>query len=155
MISDELEAQWSWLYCLKVWQKHTEYKCSRRTQRRETWGALNPATSRYIVQTKKGQERTLKSAEGVVHWGNSSFVKPYNIPEETENPGRVEVLTSLGISLLSVTTSETREQRKRPNQTIKMPAKLMDNSGKVNIWKKKRLLKLIKENKTLYIVEIV
>ena len=46
-------------------------------------GALNTATPRYIVQTKQGQERTLKSAEGVVHWGNSSFVKPYNIPEET------------------------------------------------------------------------
>ena len=49
-------------------------------------GALNTATPQYIVQTKQGQERTLKSAEGVVHWGNSSFVKPYNIPEETENP---------------------------------------------------------------------
>ena len=96
-------------------------------------GALNTATPRYIVQTKQGQERTLKSAEGVVHWGNSSFVKPYNIPEETENPERAEVLTSLGISPLSVTTSETREQRKRPNQTIKMPAKFKDSSGKVNI----------------------
>ena len=68
----------------------------------------------------------LKSAEGVVHRRNSSFVTPYNISEEPENPGRAEALTSPVISPLSVTTSETTEPRRRPNRTMKMPAKFKD-----------------------------
>ena len=57
-------------------------------------GKLTPyfETEPYTVQTKEGQELTLKSAEGVVHRRNSSFVKPYNTPEEPENPGALYTL---------------------------------------------------------------
>ena len=95
---------------------------------RPATGKLTPncETEPYTVQTKEGQELTLKSAEGVVHRRNSSFVKPYNTAEEPENPGKAEALTSPVISPLSVTTSETTEPQKRPNRTIKMPAKFKD-----------------------------
>ena len=91
-------------------------------------GKLTPnfETEPYTVQTKEGQELTLKSAEGVVHRRNSSFVKPYKPPEEPENPGKAEALPSAVISPLSVTTSETTEPQRRPNRTIKMPAKFKD-----------------------------
>ena len=88
-------------------------------------GKLTPnfETEPYTVQTKEGQELSLKSAGGVVHRRNSSFVKPYNTLEEPENP---EALTSPVISPLPVVTSETTELRRRPNPTIKMPAKFKD-----------------------------
>ena len=91
-------------------------------------GKLTPnfETEPYTVQTKERQELTLKSAEGVVHRRNSSFVKPYKPPEEPENPGKAEALPSPVISPLSVTTSETTEPQRRPNRTIKMPAKFKD-----------------------------
>ena len=77
-------------------------------------GKLTPnfETEPYTVQTKEGQELSLKSAEGVVHRRNSSFVKPYNTPEEPENPGRSEALTSPVISPLPVATSETTATEK-------------------------------------------
>ena len=79
-------------------------------------GKLTPnfETEPYTAQAKEGQELTLKSAEDVAHQRNSSFVKPYNTPEEPENPGRAEALTNPVISPLSVTTSETTEKTK-PN----------------------------------------
>ena len=80
-------------------------------------GKLTPnfETEPYTVQTKEGQELSLKSAEGVVQRRNSSFVKPYNTPEKPENPGRAEALTSPVISPLPVVASETTEPRRRPN----------------------------------------
>ena len=36
----------------------------------------------YTVQTNEGSEVTVRSKEGVEYRRNSSFVKPYNLPEE-------------------------------------------------------------------------
>ena len=90
---------------------------------------LNFDTEPCTVQTKEGQELTLKSAEGVVHRRNSSFVKPYKTPEKPENFVGAETPASPVISPLPGGTSETSvttEPRRRPNRTIRMPAKFKD-----------------------------
>jgi hypothetical protein len=57
----------------------------------KTSGKLDPKfeTKPYIVQTKEGQELTVKSDECVVYRRNNSFVKPY------QEPGVQEPLRSL------------------------------------------------------------
>ena len=91
-------------------------------------GKLTPnfETEPYTVQTKEGQELTLKSAEGVVHRRNSSFVKPFKTPEKPEDSVGAETPASPVVSPLPVGTSETTEPRRRPNRTIRMPAKFKD-----------------------------
>ena len=79
----------------------------------------------YTVQTKEGQELTIKSEDGVVYRRNSSFVKPYQEPEETETvpePKRFEG---------EVVSPETPSKpiavsANRPSRVISLPAKFKD-----------------------------
>ena len=81
--------------------------------------ASNFETKPYTVQTKEGQELTLKSTEGVVQRRNSSFVKP-------ENPTAAESQADPVISPSVADTTATSEPRRRPSRTIQMPAKFKD-----------------------------
>ena len=47
--------------------------------------ATNFEPNPYTVQTKEGQELTLKSTDGTVQRRNSSFVKPYRTPQEPDS----------------------------------------------------------------------
>ena len=88
--------------------------------------ASNFETKPYTVQTKEGQELTLKSTEGVVQRRNSSFVKPYRTLEEPENPTAAESQADPVISPSVADTTATSEPRRRPSRTIQMPAKFKD-----------------------------
>ena len=84
----------------------------------------------YTVQTKEGQELTLKSSDGVLYRRNSSFVKPYKTPEQPksavpkESPGEAVVPTPVPTQVESSTTDA--ESRTRPSRAVKLPVKYKD-----------------------------
>ena len=84
----------------------------------------------YTVQTKEGQELTLKSSDGVLYRRNSSFVKPYKTPERPksavpkESPGEAVVPTPVPTQVESSTTDA--ESRTRPSRAVKLPVKYKD-----------------------------
>ena len=80
----------------------------------------------YIVQTKEGQELTLKSSDGVVQRRNSSFVKPYRTPEEPESSTTAETTADPVVSASAADATVTMETRSRPSRSVRMPAKFKD-----------------------------
>ena len=80
----------------------------------------------YTVQTKEGNEVTLKSPDGSVTRRNSSFVKPYRSSEEpdisSETTARADPVASPSVA----DTTVTKESRSRPSRTIQMPPKFKD-----------------------------
>nr|XP_058967969.1 uncharacterized protein K02A2.6-like [Pocillopora verrucosa] len=86
----------------------------------------------YTVQTKEGQELTLKADNGTLYRRNSSFVKPYNTPGEPESsppeqssreanpPSPAPAMPE------SSTTSSTAETRSRPTRATKLPGRFKD-----------------------------
>ena len=80
----------------------------------------------YTVQTKEGNEVTLKSPDGSVTRRNSSFVKPYRSSEEpgisSETTARADPVASPPVA----DTTVTKESRSRPSRTIQMPPKFKD-----------------------------
>ena len=67
------------------------------------------------VQTKEGQELTLKSTDGTVQQRNSSFVKPYRTPQEPDNSTGAEIPEDRVISPSVADTATTTEPKGRPS----------------------------------------
>ena len=115
--------------------------------------ASNFETKPYTVQTKEGQELTLKSTEGVVQRRNSSFVKPYRTLEEPENPTAAESQADPVVSPSVADTTATSGPRRRPSRTIQMPAKFKDFVlDKCTVLKDDALLRLFihRDNRDLF-----
>ena len=98
--------------------------------------SANFESEQYTVQTKEGSEVTFRSKENVGYRRNSSFVKPYNLPEEpkdvseradqeavspahSSSPAK-EVLDN------SSPVKEVLDNSSRPRRTVRMPAKYKD-----------------------------
>ena len=68
----------------------------------------------YTVQTKEGREVTVRSKEGVEYRRNSSFVKRYNLPEDTqeltENVSEKAVSSAVGEAVSPAVASSTLEE---------------------------------------------
>ena len=93
----------------------------------KTSGMLSPKfeSNPYTIQTKEGQELTIKSEDGVVYRRNSSFVKPYQEQEETETVPEPERFEG------EVVSPETPSKplavfANRPCRVISLPAKFKD-----------------------------
>ena len=84
----------------------------------------------YTVQTKEGQELTLKADNGTLYRRNSSFVKPYKTPEEPKPiaPEEIsgEAKTPGPAPPQSETTTTMAELRNRQARMIKLPATFKD-----------------------------
>ena len=80
---------------------------------------LNP----YTVQTKEGQELTLKSTDGTVQRRNSSFVKPYRTPQEPNNSTGAEIPED---RMVPPSVADTTEPKSRLPRTLPMPATFKD-----------------------------
>ena len=80
----------------------------------------------YIVQTKEGQELTLKSSDGAVQRRNSSFVKPYRTPEEPESSTTAETTADPVVSASAADATVTMETGSRPSRSVRMPARFKD-----------------------------
>ena len=86
----------------------------------------------YTVQTKEGQELTLKADDGTVYRRNSSFVKPYKTlgePESStpEQSSKEEQNASPAPAIPeSHTASSTAETRTRPTRATKLPGRFKD-----------------------------
>lgn len=86
----------------------------------------------YTVQTKEGQELTLKADDGTVYRRNSSFVKPYRTPGEPESSkpeqSSKEEKNSSPVPAIpeSNTASSTAETRTRPTRATKLPGRFKD-----------------------------
>jgi len=86
----------------------------------------------YTVQTKEGQELTLKADDGTVYRRNSSFVKLYKTPGEPESStpeqSSKEGKNSSPAPVIpeSNTASSTAETRTRPSRATKLPARFKD-----------------------------
>ena len=85
--------------------------------------AANFEPNPYTVQTKGGQELTLKSTDGTVQRRNSSFVKPYRTPQETDNSTGAETPEDRVVPPSVAATEATTEPKSRPSRTVRMPAK--------------------------------
>ena len=93
----------------------------------------------YTVQTKEGQELSLNSAQGAVHWRNCycSFIKP----------------TCRCLRKTSETTEPRR--RRRPNRTIRMPAKINSFKKTVEAVKEENVLRLLRLFMNLQTIDCV
>lgn len=86
----------------------------------------------YTVQTKEGQELTLKAENGTVYRRNSSFVKPYKTPGEPEpssleqSPREEKTSSPAPAIPESSTSSSTAETRNRPTRATKLPGRFKD-----------------------------
>ena len=86
----------------------------------------------YTVQTKEGQELTLKAEDGTVYRRNSSFVKPYKTlgePESStpEQSSKEEQNASPAPAIPeSNTASSTAESRTRATRATKLPGRFKD-----------------------------
>ncbi|XP_022797033.1 uncharacterized protein K02A2.6-like [Stylophora pistillata] len=88
--------------------------------------AANFEPNPYTVQTKEGQELTLKSTGGTVQRRNSSLMKPYKTPEELDNSTGAETLVDRVVPPSVVDTATTTEPNSRPSRTVRMPTKFKD-----------------------------
>ena len=81
----------------------------------------------YTVQTKEGQELTLKADDGTVYRRNSSFVKPYKTASTPEQSSKDEE-TSIPAPAIpqSNTGSSKAETRTRPTRATKLPGRFKD-----------------------------
>ena len=82
--------------------------------------------SPYTVQTKEGQELTLKSTDGTMQQRNRSFVKPYRTPQEPDNSTGAETSEDRVVPPSAADTATTTEPKSRPSRTVRMPAKFKD-----------------------------
>ena len=86
----------------------------------------------YTVQTKEGQELTLKADDGTVYMRNSSFAKPYKTPGEPESStpeqSSKDEKTSIPPPAIpqSNTGSSKAERRTRPTRATKLPGQFKD-----------------------------
>ena len=85
--------------------------------------ATNFEPNPFTVQTKEGQELTLKSTDGTVQRRNSSFVKPYRTPQEPGNSTGAETLEDRVVTPSVADTATMAEPKSRPSRTVRMPAK--------------------------------
>ena len=98
----------------------------------KTLGKLDPKFENkpYFVQTKEGQEVTVKSDEGVIYRRNNSFVKPYQEPEvqETTTESEKSEDTVVAPTVVAPTAEDTpvAEAITRPSRTRRLPGKLKD-----------------------------
>ena len=98
----------------------------------KTLGKLDPKFENkpYIVQTKEGQELTVKSDEGVIYRRNNSFVKPYQEPEvqETTTESEKSEDTVVAPTVVAPTAEDApvAEAITRPSRTRRLPGKLKD-----------------------------
>ena len=88
--------------------------------------AANFETNPYTVQTKEGQELTLKSTNGTVQRRHSSFVKPYRTPQEPDTSTGAETPEDRVVLPSVADTATTTEPKNRPSRTVRMPAKFKD-----------------------------
>ena len=88
--------------------------------------AANFEPNPYTVQTKEGQELTLKSTDSTVQRRNSSFVKPYRTPQEPDNSTGAETLEDRVVPPSVADKATTTEPKSTPSQTVRMPAKFKD-----------------------------
>ncbi|PFX23104.1 Uncharacterized protein K02A2.6 [Stylophora pistillata] len=85
--------------------------------------AANLEPNPYTVQTKEGQELTLKSTDGTVQRRNSSFVKPYKTPQEPNNSTGAETLADRVVPPSVADTATTTEPKSRPSRTCSVTGK--------------------------------
>ena len=88
--------------------------------------AANFEPNPYTVQTKEGQELTLKLTDGTVQPRKCLFVKPYRTPQEPDNSTGAETLEDRVVPPSVADTATTTEPKSRPSRTIRMPAKFKD-----------------------------
>ena len=97
----------------------------------KTTGKLAPNYEKepYTVLTKEGHELMLKSKDGGIYRRDSSFVKPFNPPEEVDLPLTVN-LPSEGEQVTSEELSEkpldTVIEHARPKRVTRLPNKFKD-----------------------------
>ena len=84
--------------------------------------AANFEPNPYTVQTKAGQELTLKLTDGTVQPRNCS----YTTPQEPDNCTGAETLEGRVVPPLVADTATTTEPKSRPSRTVQMPAKFKD-----------------------------
>ena len=84
--------------------------------------AANFEPNPYTVQTKAGQELTLKLTDGTVQPRNCS----YTTPQEPDNCTGAETLEGRVAPPLVADTATTTEPKSRPSRTLRMPAKFKD-----------------------------
>ena len=89
----------------------------------KTTGKLAPnyENEPYTVVTKEGHELMLQSKDGEVYRRDSSFVKPFNSPDELDLPSASEQV-SVDLSEKPDTVTEYG----RPKRVIRLPNKLKD-----------------------------
>jgi transposase InsO family protein len=90
----------------------------------KTTGKLAPNYEKepYTVVTKQGHELMLKSKNGEVYRRDSSFVKPFNPPDEMELPSA----TGQNSVNLSEKPLDTDTEHVRPKRATKLPDKFKD-----------------------------
>ena len=88
--------------------------------------AANFEPNPYTVQTKEGQELTLKLTDGTVQPRNCSFLKPYRTPQEPDNSTGAETLEDRMVPPSVADTVTTTEPKSSPSRTIRMPTKFKD-----------------------------
>ncbi|PFX21240.1 Retrovirus-related Pol polyprotein [Stylophora pistillata] len=88
--------------------------------------AANFQPNPYTVQTKEGQELTLKSTDGTVQRRHSSFVKPYRTPQEPDNSTGAETLEDRMVPPSVTDRATTTEPKSRPSRTVQMPPQFKD-----------------------------
>ena len=90
----------------------------------KTTGKLAPnyENEPYTVVTKEGHELMLQSKDGEVYRRDSSFVKPFNSPDELDLPSASEQVSVD----LSEKPLNTITEYGRPKRVIRRPNKLKD-----------------------------
>ena len=88
--------------------------------------AANFEPNPHTVQTKEGQELTLKLTDGTVQPRKCLFVKPYRTPQEPDNSTGAGTLEDRMVPPSVPDTVTTTEPKSRPSRTIRMPAKFKD-----------------------------
>ena len=88
--------------------------------------AANFEPNPYTVQTKEGQELTLKSTDGTVQRRNSSFVKPCRTSQDPDNSTGAETPEDRVVPPSVADTTTTTEPKSRPSRTERIPAKFKD-----------------------------
>ena len=97
----------------------------------KTTGKLAPNYEKepYTVLTKEGHELMLKSKDGGIYRRDSSFVKPFNPPEEVDLPLTVD-LPSEGEQVMSEELDEkpldTVIEHARPKRVTRLPNTFKD-----------------------------
>ena len=93
----------------------------------KTTGKLAPNYGKepYTVLTKEGDELMLKSKDGGIYRRDSSFVKPFNPPEEVDLPLTVD-LASEGEQVMSEKPLDAVIEHARPKRVTRLPNKLKD-----------------------------